>query len=117
MENKKDIISFIKSVIDKKFETKDKGYNPTQVDQTLDEIFEVFSDYIVKYNELVEKLKRTQDQYANLSTEYETLDKRCKMYREEITRYESSGISLHMLKKEINDLKDKKENDEDKKDK
>lgn len=42
----KDIVKFIKKVIDEKFEAKPQGYDPKQVDKTLDEIVETVSQLI-----------------------------------------------------------------------
>lgn len=42
----KDIVNFIKKIVNEKFEAKPQGYDPKQVDKTLDDIVEVVSNFI-----------------------------------------------------------------------
>ncbi len=106
MENKENIKEFINSVIKKKFEKKDKGYNPLEVDQTLDEIFKNFSHYIDDYEKLSKKYMQLEEEHGTLITKFEMIEKQNKLFQEEINRYESSGASMNMIKRRVDELAD-----------
>ncbi len=99
-----DIKKYIQEIIQKKFTKKDKGYDPTEVDKTLDDIFQNFSHYIDDYNSLSKKYDELEEKFGNLSTQYEVIEKQNKMYMSEIQRYESSGASMNLLKSKMDRL-------------
>ncbi len=109
MENK-DILEFINSVIKKKFEKKDKGYNPLEVDQTLDAIFKNFSVYIQDLEKITKKYDELEKNYGTLLTKYEMIEKQNKIYLSEIQRYESSGASINILKGQMDQLQNELKN-------
>ncbi len=104
---KENIKDFINSVIKKKFEKKEKGYSPLEVDQTLDEIFKNFSRYIDDYEKLSKKYYQLEEEHGALITHCEMIEKQNKMFQEEIHRFESSGASMNMLKMKMDELEGK----------
>lgn len=100
----KDILSFIQSVINKKFDSKNKGYDPDQVDETLDAIFEQFKAYIYDANEKAKKLLNIEEDNKSLMSELEALKKENNLLQSHINKLESSGVSMDLINKRLNNM-------------
>lgn len=102
----KDIINFIKEVINKKFSIKAKGYDPDEVDETLDSIFEKFKKYIIDYEKVIdenEKLIQLKNDYEKYIKKIESENK---VLESKIKQLESSGISLQIMNERISNLEE-----------
>lgn len=100
----KEILVFINSIINKKFDTKNKGYDPEQVDQTIDAIFENFKSYINAIDEKTKRINNLEEDNKSLKREIDELKKSNQYLQSNLNKLESSGISLDMINKRLNNM-------------
>lgn len=98
---KNDILKFIENVIDKKFEVKNKGYDPNSVDQTLDEIFANFSKYITKHNKLVNDYEQLSNNYKDLEKKLNESKKEAALLSSQLDQLKSGGYSMDQINKRL----------------
>lgn len=107
MEKEKDIIHFLQSIIDKKFDTKTNGYDPKQVDQSLDSIVEVVGNFIARWNTLCDDYQKLKHTNKSLTEDLDTQKKQVSMLESKINRMESAGLSSAIINDRLNAVEKK----------
>lgn len=103
----KDIVKFIKKVIDEKFEAKPQGYDPKQVDKTLDEIVETVSQLINNWNTLCDKYDALKIKNTNFSNTIDEQKKEITMLESKLNKMEASGMSFAIINDRLNAVEKK----------
>ena len=108
--NSQEIIKYINDIINKKFSTINKGYNPTEVDRILDSIIEKFSNYINMYDEVVKNNIALKQQIVDLNAKNEKLLSDLSVCRSTIDKYEKQGYSMDMFNSRLSNLEEIQKN-------
>ncbi|MGL4951523.1 MAG: DivIVA domain-containing protein [Mycoplasma sp.] len=112
------IIKYLEDVTKKKFSTKHQGYDPLQVDETLDEIIMKVNELLGEWNDMCDKYHHIQEKNDTLTKELISSMKENSLLQGKIDHYESSGFSsaivnerLNMLENIVKDPSAKNKND------
>ncbi len=101
----KKIYDSINEIINRKFSSKNNGYDPGEVDKTLDEIFDMFAKYEndinLKFSEYDEISSENEKQKKKIIE----LEHHVKNLKEELHYLNDSGVGFHKLKEDINSLR------------
>lgn len=103
----KDIVNFIKKIVNEKFEAKPQGYDPKQVDKTLDDIVEVVSNFINNWNSLCDKYDTLKTKNTNLSNLIDEQKKEITMLESKLNKMEASGMSFAIINDRLNAVEKK----------
>lgn len=114
MVQKQEIIAFIESVIQKKFDVKSKGYDPNSVDETIDEIFSRFKVYIESFIQMSNEIETLKEDNKQLKTKNESLKNEVSLLNEKIQQMESSGFAFNTINNRLDNLEKAKESNETK---
>ncbi|MGL4948385.1 MAG: DivIVA domain-containing protein [Mycoplasma sp.] len=98
------IINFLEAVINKKFTAKHQGYDPNQVDETLDLIVNNVNNLLDDWNKLCDKYEALEQKYQISLEEKQVLKKEKAMLEGKIASYESAGVSSAMMNERITKL-------------
>lgn len=103
-----DIQNYINGIIKKKFSTRAKGYDPTEVDETLDRIFEKLTFFIKKVNDVNEENSVLSSKIFELKKENTDLKEentKLKSFADEVGK---SGFAQHNIMQRLNKLEAEK---------
>ncbi|MGL4950760.1 MAG: hypothetical protein ACRC4M_02910 [Mycoplasma sp.] len=98
------IIKFLEAVISRKFATKHQGYDPSQVDETLDSIVSHVNELLDDWNEMVDKYSKLDEKYKTIITQLESVTREKSILEGKITQFESSGVSSAIINERLNKL-------------
>ncbi len=105
--NMKKIYENINEIIAKKFSSKNNGYDPDEVDQTLDEIIEMFTKHENEINIKFSEYNAISSNNEKLKKKVIDLEHHIKTLKDELHYLNDSGVGFHKLKEDINILKRK----------
>lgn len=103
-----DFKEYKEKIIKTKFATRSKGYDPNQVDNSIDDILNKLEELTTLLDSLSKQNKEQLDEIYNLKAEYQNLETTNKRYKIQVEELSKSGYHNEVMMQRIKKLEDEK---------